>query len=239
MKFQRQQNILDNYIPDAIKEVFLNSNLEDIKYFIAGGACTSVFSNNKINDIDIFFYTEKDCLDAIEAFGMNSEIKSNFMTNNAISYSYDGKKFQLIKCLYGTPEEIIQKFDYTVVMCAYDPMTKEFTLADNFIYDLAEKKLVFNPKVEYPISSLFRSKKYVMRGYDFPITEMFKLSLAINNLKLETYGDVKKQLEGVDLGIMKDLVDNLVEGEKKEFDFLEFLDYIDEYLNKYFDRDGE
>lgn len=234
MKFTRQQTILTNYVPEVIHKA-----LKDINYFIAGGACTSVFSNNKINDIDLFFYSEQDCLNAIAAFGTLPEVKSNFTTDNAISYSCDNKKFQIIKCLYGTPQEIIEKFDYTVVMCAYEPKTGEFTLADNFIYHLAERKLIFNPNIDYPISSLFRSKKYILRGYDFPITEMFKLSLAINNLKLESYGDVKKQLEGVDLGIMKDLVNSLVEDGNKKFDFLEFLPYIEDYLSRYFDRDGE
>jgi hypothetical protein len=227
-RFSNKSHLIDNYLPVNFKII-----TSGIDYFIAGGICTSVFSGNQINDIDIFFPNNVEMLKMHLKLKCDDNYKLAFSSDNAESYSCNGKKIQLIKKLYGTPEYVMSKFDYTVVMCARTN-DNTFIFSDKFFENLADKTLIFNADIAYPIASLIRSRKYINRGYKFPTVEMVKIAFKINSLKMETYKDVKEQLEGIDTLLLKELTDSLIENKDKTFDFTEFLVYIDEYLNKYY-----
>lgn len=213
------------------------------KWFIAGGACTSVFTLNPINDLDIFFNVN-DEEEFDEVFGylvyhfqknFGVSIEDAFETDAALSYNIDGNRVQLIKKFRGTPEEIISNFDYSVVQCAFLPHIEEFVMSSNFLYDNASRTLRYNTDIEgvsYPIASLMRAEKYIKRGYKFTGVEALKLGLTINNLKINTYKDLKEQIEGIDTYYFKGLTDKLLNEGEKSYDLNEFMEMAEKILSE-------
>lgn len=203
---------------------------KSIPWFVAGGALTSVFSNQPINDLDIFFYNLTD-LALLQSKLTAKNISSKFVTDSAISYDLNGVKVQLIKRVYGTPLEIINQFDFTTTMAAYIPNTSDFILGETFLYDLCQRELYFNINAKYPICSLWRTKKFIAKGFHLSAGEFLKLSLAINNLKIKTYKDLKEQLEGIDTLFLKELTDICLNKELENYDFRIALEIINKVLD--------
>lgn len=219
-----------------INKEFNKMKLENIEknFYIAGGALTSVFSDKPINDLDIYFYKEEDYEKLKKKIEFNK--KTRYATDLADSYEIKGVKIQLIKKIFGTPKEIFKYYDFTVCMCAYDFKTNQIIMDEDFLYDLAQKQLCFNENTMYPICSLWRIKKYLNRGYSISATNIIKLALTLNNLNINTFEDLKDQLQGIDTYLLKDLTDKMIgeEGSKK-YEFREFLAYLDDYIEKKWD----
>jgi len=208
-------------------------------WFIAGGACRSVFTSEKINDIDIFFVNEL----AMEKFKNEFEFLHKalpiFETDAAMSYSVEGERIQLIKKIYGVAESIISCFDFSIVQCCYDFDSDAFIMSSIFLYDNAQKKLRYNINIPYPVfpvASLVRSIKYIRKGYSFSGVEALKLSLVINNLEIKNYKDLKEQLDGIDTLLLKDVTDALLEDPNKEYDLKQFLILAEEKLGRIWDN---
>ena len=205
-------------------------------WYLAGGACTSAFSNTKIHDLDVFFRSQWALSGALATYTANPEVKTKYNTDNAVSFRLHGKKVQFIKKegFVGEPENVIPHFDFTVSMCAYLPETRQFHYDPKFMEHLAARTLVYNPDSKNPLSTMVRVKKFLARGYSVSGVELVKLGLAINNLKIETYKDLKEQLEGIDTVLLKELTDALLVKADSEYDFREFLTMAEEYLDRFY-----
>lgn len=251
MKKEKNNRIAAKLVRGLYKE--MHTLLTKHNAFIAGGAVLSVFTGKKINDYDIYFLSEEDALafekelklidkkaswvyvsgrDAIirESRKNNIEI---FRTDNSVTFFSHEQKYQIIKAFYLPMEDLFAKYDFTVCMGAYDVKNNEFSLHDNFLLDISEKRLRFNIGTEYPICSLLRVLKYQKKGYIINGLELIKLSLTINNLDLTNYAELKKQLQGIDTMFLKELTDTLSSEEyaAKKYDFNKFINMFDEYIS--------
>ena len=226
--YEKQKYVLDK----LLKKVGVKLE-DDLDFYIAGGALTSVFSNTKINDLDIFFSHPGDHLKFRDKVFPGK--KPSFVTDCAISYVVKKIRIQLIKIFYGEPYRVINGFDYTVCMAAYYPKKSDIILDERFLQHLAAKELHYSNLSEYPFSALWRAGKYIRRGFSFPATEMIKLALAINKLEIVTYRDLKKQLEGIDTILLKPITDILVERADEKFEVTEALLLMDTILGELFD----
>jgi hypothetical protein len=214
---KRLDGIFENAIPDG--------------FFIAGGALTSLFSSIQINDFDFFFFDGKG-FDSIESYFKNERgIESSFVTASAISYKINGEKVQLIRKIYGSEKQIIDKFDFTICQAAYNPTSKNLILGDDFLYDLARHRLTYLSG-EYPIASLRRVNKFIKKGYIFPPIEAIKLALKINDLPIRTYKDLKEQLEGIDTLFLKELTDKYIEKSDETYDYKEAIAMMEIVLSE-------
>ena len=233
--YKKEEYILRKSIGNELYSVLKKHNC-----VIAGGAITSVFSGNAIKDYDIYFHT-KESLDALkEDKNWNSEkmpARILVTTDNAFSFSVNNKSFQLIRledlmCL--DTKKIIEQFDFTVCMGAYDFATSSFTLADDFLKHLAQRALVYNTNSKYPFASLYRVVKYIKKGFKISGIEMLKLGLKCNSIKINNFKELRKQLMGIDTLFLKDLTDKLNSQEiaEKQYDFELFLQMMDEHLAK-------
>lgn len=236
---------LQSRLPKAIQEICTKHNL-----ILAGGAIRALVSNTTVSDYDLFAMASEDLMQAkkaIKALYSVSESDIFFETNNAISFTYHDIKFQLVKKLaFNCPDSkmteedyisyLFQKFDFTVCMGAYSFHSDLFYYEEQFVWDNLTKTLIFNPHGEYPICSLYRTKKYTKNGFNISGVELTKIALAINNLKMRTYKDLKHQLQGIDTVVFEKLTSELIDrhGETAELDYSEFskalmenaLDYI-------------
>jgi hypothetical protein len=223
--YNKEKYILEKLITRAE----LRSIIEHHNWFIAGGACTSVFSGASVNDLDIYFLSEADYQSAVNKV-MPTLKDDYFATGCAFSFKKNGIKIQYIKKIVGSGEYILSKFDFTICECAYLIKTQEFIMSSDFLPDLCARRLRYNISGEYPIASLWRTKKYIERGFKLPAIESIKLSLRINNLKIDSYKNLKEQLEGIDTLFLKDLTDILIENGEKKFDLNEALAYMEQVL---------
>jgi hypothetical protein len=74
------------------------------------------------------------------------------------------EKIQLIKLVtYDSVEDILQSFDFTACMAATDGISIWFTTS--FVKDVKRRELRLN-KLSYPIATLKRFAKYVVKGYN-------------------------------------------------------------------------
>lgn len=220
------------YLKDqAGKEIL--SLMQEFKGFLAGGAVTSVFSSTKIRDFDMFFLFKERLKEALQSKLVldAKKDKKTVETDSALSLMVGNRRLQLIKCVTGTPNKIIDGFDFTICQGAFH-IQSGFTFGDDFFRHLAQRRLVFNIKAGFPICSLYRARKFMKRGFSMSGIEIIKMGLAIQNLKIDTYADLRKQLMGIDTLFLKDLTDSLKGEEEKKFDLDEFLFMMEKHLEE-------
>lgn len=198
--------------------------------YLAGGAVSSIFSGLKINDLD-FYCESKEVADRfsaalIDAYGY----KTACTTENAQTfYKHVGKRkceVQVITRFTGSPEEVLNTFDFTCVMGLWNFREGKFYAHEFFLRDVARRRLVYSNKSQYPICALYRTKKYVERGYEFPGSTLVAIALAIHSLQLNTYKDLKDQLLGIDTSMFKEITESMDLDKKFE---------ADEFVQDWFD----
>lgn len=228
--FDKEALLLKKYLYSDILEVFQKNHV-----YVAGGAITSVFSGTKINDYDVYF-KDKESRDAVLEFFND---KSNGVTKvcssvNAATYNTPLATIQLIlrdEYISKTTEELVNKFDFTVCQAGFCFQQDEFYLAPRFLQDLSGKKLVFNLTCMNPLSSLWRTYKYVNRGYSIESTEVIKIAFVIaEHLKdVNNYADLKKMLDSFSPTQYKHLLNYLKSMEDTKFGTNSFLTLMDTF----------
>lgn len=230
MKYTREAAYLRDQMGDEVMNL-----LKTFGGIVAGGAVTSVFSAARINDFDIFFPNEKQLNKAIASLALDDKAIN---TDSALSIVLGGHRVQLVKVLTRTPSEVISSFDFTICQAAFDP-DDGFIFGADFFQHLAQRRLVFNVKAEYPICSLYRARKFMKRGFSLSGIEAIKLGLRIHSLKIETYRDLRAQLMGIDTLFLRDLTDSLKGEDERAYDLNDFLATLDAWLEKLDTLTGE
>ena len=181
--------------------------LQECECIVAGGCITSIFTNQKINDIDIYFRSAEQFFN----FFYNDTVEKNFIyiSKKAITFTIRGiyaihtdrekelRKFQAVACgYYNNAEEIFNDYDFTINMGAYDFKEDKFVLHENFMLHNAQHKIDVNVNTKFPIVSAIRINKYKDRGYYINHTSFYKLAFAIKNLNITSWDEFSEQLGG-------------------------------------------
>lgn len=241
--YSKQEAILLDFVEDyfypCIEDIVEHESNVDkrLKFFIAGGAVTSVFTRQPINDYDIYFCNENDLKECVK--NIKNYASPLYETEKAITFNRSGITFQICK-LIGEPQEIFNMYDFTVNMgafvCEYNCSTgilnSEFILDDRFLLDIASRSLNFNKNTLYPISSLFRVGKYRHKGYKITNIELMKIALRISQLDIKTVKDIKEQVVGLSNDMMSTMREEM---DKLDIDKeigcpIEFIQSISERL---------
>lgn len=191
MKGNYEQNKLKEYLGNS-----LYSTLKKYNCYIAGGFIRSLFTNNDINDVDIYFRKKED----LRNFLINEMDNKHmlFKTEKAITFRVDSKDVQCIYFKYfENANEIFRTFDYTVCMGAYDFKDEKFILHKYFLKHNAQRILMFNPNTAFPIISALRIEKYKAKGYSISKLEFLKVMLSINKLNISNYKELQQQIGGM------------------------------------------
>lgn len=188
------------------------------KGFIAGGCFKNILNNEKIKDIDIFFNGYSDYVDATRYFdtmtpNYNGDDKrsekyiSIYENANVKAYKHKetGIALELCRKVFGTAEQVINMFDFTITKFAYykefnDKQEAEYKIicADDFFEHLYMKRLVTDDKILYPMSTFERMIRYIKYGY-MPCRETkIKIATAINEISREEIIANKSLYDGLD-----------------------------------------
>ena len=180
-KFEKAQ--LLKAIPDSLLDEFED---DEDSFYIAGGAITSIFSKKPINDIDIYPKTTLAKLKLIHYMCERTGIQT--ITPKSI-YGICNGNFQINLVLLenvSSPQDIFDKFDFSINMAAYDMDTESFHFSVNFFRDLAARYIRVNHNTLYPLVSVMRINKYEQRGYTAGKNELAKLLLKTSSIKIES-----------------------------------------------------
>nr|WP_308743245.1 hypothetical protein [uncultured Anaerocolumna sp.] len=177
------------------------------KGFIAGGCFKNIFNGEKVKDLDIFFKSKSDYEDAVSRFdeqcgeeNQDGKFRFYYENDNVKAYKHKGTGITIELCckIFGTAEEVLNNFDFTIVKFAYYkeevPDKEPFwgdgkpethieykILCDSCFFEhLHLKRLVTDNKIPYPMSTFDRMLRYAKYGY-FPCKET-KLNI-INALR--------------------------------------------------------
>lgn len=215
--YEYEKNKFKKYLGTEVYDILKSYNC-----IVAGGSVLSIFTNNKINDIDVYFRRKED----LSNFLYN-EMSENWIvayTDKALLFRKNGMDIQLIYFKYfETPNDLFNTFDFTVCMGAFDFTTEEFVLHEDFLRNNISKTLKFNSSTAYPIVSALRVQKYKDKGFNISKAEFIKILLTVMKLKIDNYDDLKAQMGGM-YGENYDLLLKPKEGE--EFDLLKIIDKI-------------
>lgn len=166
--------------------------------FIAGGAITSLHTNQPINDYDLYPKTTAARDEAIRWL-FDSGYWCACATSRALTF-VQGEKQQIQIMLFDTfetAEKIFECFDFTINMGAFDLDTEKFELHSAFLLHCSQRYLSFNHKTLYPYASAWRVRKYEERGYTIGKAEFFKITMACAEKPIKSWDDLKEQLGGV------------------------------------------
>lgn len=175
-------NFIEKDFKNYSKIRFLDIYMAGHKGFIAGGCFKNIFNNEKLKDVDVFFESEKDFDEAVKFYEDNID-EYVFSYENKNVKAFKNKKtnirIELVRSYYGTPNEILAMFDFSITKFAYckrtvvdfnNPVGGEtieyyVLLQDTFFEDLVNKKLVLEQDIKFPVSTFERSYRYTRYGY--------------------------------------------------------------------------
>ena len=135
-----------------------------------------------------------------------------FLSTNAITLS---NSIQLVIRFYGNPDEIHDNFDFAHAMSYYDYAENNLVLPNEALTCLLSKTLKYKGSL-YPICSLFRTKKFLERGWRISAGEQLKMAWQISELDMKNVEVLQEQLTGCDAAYMHQLLTALksVEADK-------------------------
>lgn len=182
------------------------------KGFICGGCFKNIFNKEKVKDLDIFFNCKNDWDEAVDYFdSMTLGYKGDDKRDEQYRFYYENKNvkaykhiktgivLELCRKIFGTVEDILNQFDFTIVKFAYykeevedetgaviednpfeiEPIENErpkthieyrVMYDDKFFEHLHMKRLVVDNEIPFPMSTFDRMFKYAKYGY-FPCKE--------------------------------------------------------------------
>lgn len=172
---------------------WLDEYMAGHKGFIAGGCFKNIFNKEVAKDLDMFFESEIDFIEAEQYYKGNEEYYVYYENSKVIAFKNRTKPhitIELVRTVFGTPEEILSKFDFSITKFAYYKTTEESESGEITVYkcmyhkDFFEhlhlKRLVVEEALLFPVSTFERMLRYAKYGY-FPCKESKRR--IINNLR--------------------------------------------------------
>ena len=204
MKYQEKNSLSINGLG------FLEQFIVGHNGFIAGGCFKNIFLNERIKDIDIFFKSEHDFNKAVIYYNEHGgdldvtrkeDIEYEFVYRNdkciCFRHLKTSIKLEIICTIFGTPEDILDAFDFTIVKYALyvkesydiddDPFGNHPHFENICIYHpdffehLIQRKIVIDDAIPFPVSTFERILKYQSYGFKLCNETKKKIVKAIND----------------------------------------------------------
>lgn len=160
----------------------------------------------------------------------DSKYRPIFLTSNAITLS---DKIQIVSRFYGDVDEIHKNFDYVHCTCSWSASDNELILPSKALECIINKELYYMGS-KYPLCSIFRSRKYMQRGYTINAGQYVKMAMQLNDLNLKDIDVLEDQLMGVDSGYFAMLIEAVQDQKEKHEDFEIDAQYVIELVDKIF-----
>lgn len=248
MLLREKVNDYDVYIKDVsvLKElaIYYTKGYQDIeildgreksKYCDSNGYCNDEGNNQyavsvdnlKEDQIKLYFTDEDKGGKLVNQHIPEEEREYDVMyfSPNAISLSND---LQIVVRFNGDNEKIHKTFDF-VHATNYYTFKNGLVTNKSALESLITKQLRYQGSM-YPLTSIIRMKKFILRGWNISAGEILKIMFQISELDLKDMNVLEEQLIGVDVAYFSSLVQILrgVDSEKLS------SSYINKIIDKVF-----
>lgn len=164
--------------------------------FIAGGALTSVFTGQPINDVDLYFKSQQAFIEGVRA-AYSRGFWCVAATDRAVTFTRGDAVIQLMHFdFFETADAIFGAFDFTACMAAYDIDAESFVFHQDFLKHAAQRHLSFHSGTRFPFGSLMRTVKYQARGYKLGKGDLLRIALRCHEVPLESWDDLAAAIGG-------------------------------------------
>jgi hypothetical protein len=164
--------------------------------YLAGGAVTSVFTRQPINDYDYYFKSEEAFAEAVRD-AYDAGMWCVDASKRAVTFASGNSVYQLMHFgFFPTADDIFAAFDFTACMAAYDFDAETLVMHDDFLTHCSQRFLRFNPGTRYPLASAVRVLKYQDRGYSIGKGDITRIALACRKVEINSWEDLKDQIGG-------------------------------------------
>lgn len=246
----------------AIVSMLLNEPVNDFDYYFTDKETTEKVANyfveqfKKENDsMDIYVESEDDRVKVIvSSAGVAGEPESHeyeddlpekdievadekkehtpvFLSTNAISLK---GKIQLVIRFYGEPDEIHDNYDFVHATCYWRSENNHLSLPREALEAILTKELRYAGS-KYPLASIFRTKKFIERGWTINAGQYLKMALQLNEMHLLDPKVLEEQLTGVDFAYFQMIIRDIREKQEKDDKFKVDNQYLMKVINRIFD----
>jgi hypothetical protein len=176
-------------------------------------------------------------LDEVSAEAAEQEAKKErgpycpvFLSSNAITLS-DG--IQIIVRFYGEPDQIHDTYDFAHTKAYWDEGQRKLSIPARVYECVANKTLVYTGS-KYPVCSMFRTRKFIERGWKINAGQILKMAMQISQLDLLNVDVLEDQLVGVDSLYFMALIHQFRERMQKDPNFELTSGYVISVVDKIF-----
>jgi hypothetical protein len=151
---------------------------------IAGGFAKHVFTGARPRDLDLYFINEQNMKDTYNRM-ISDGWEQSYTNANATGLRRDHTSVDLVTYSYGTAENIINGFDFSITKFAYRMIADgksiryEAVFHPDFFEHLTTHRLVIDDDMVMPLSTFQRMFKYTRYGYNMCRESKVKLLMAI------------------------------------------------------------
>lgn len=174
--------------------------------FLAGGCFKSLVLGEAINDYDIFFCNRESADYFSELFrsmeghtytGKKFSVTVTAITGNAVTLFVSGfgeyLKIQLITKYFGSPDEVVSRFDFEHCMSYY-----KWDYGYKLNFDLISRRdLIFNENCSNPLSAIMRLQKFINQGWNVKPSEIIKIGRAIKSQDFSNEKELADSIFGI------------------------------------------
>jgi len=213
----RVSNKLDEVPMNVIEKSICNiKGVDEDRVYIEARGGKGIVTNETDSDDFGDFVTDE-----------NGKYAPVFISSNAITLT---DKIQLVTRFYGDPQTIHSNYDFVHAMNYYDYDNDTLVLHPEALECLLSRTLVYKGSL-YPIASIFRTKKFLERGWRISAGEQLKIMWQISEIDMSDINVLTEQLTGVDQAYMYALVDILQDSKKEDINST----YVAKIIDKLFD----
>lgn len=153
-----------------------------------------------------------------------------YLSENAISLSND---IQLVVRFFGDVEQIHTNYDFAHATnyFHYDDGKPKLVCNVVALQALITKELIYIGS-KYPLTSIIRTKKFILRGYSINAGTYLKILWQVAELDLKDPVTLQEQLIGVDVAYFSMLLDILKNVEPEKLNY----NYISEIIDRVFNE---
>tara|TARA_R110002049_G_scaffold282589_2_gene462434 strand:+ start:11405 stop:12250 length:846 start_codon:yes stop_codon:yes gene_type:complete len=127
-----------------------------------------------------------------------------FFSSNAITLT---DKVQVILRFTGNAKEIHTNYDF-IHATNYWSLEEGLVTNTRALECILARELIYTGS-KYPLSSIFRTRKFIQRGWCCHVANYLKMAIQLNDLDLMDIDVLRDQLTGVDLAYLSGIADAL------------------------------
>lgn len=187
---------------------------------------TNIIARIKDGSIFLDFRTNEDnknmCQGIFEEGLISNKISKKdkyfpiYITPNAITLT---DKIQIITRFYGDAKQIHENFDFVHCTNYWVSSTKEVVFNQKALESIMNKELIYTGS-KYPLCSIFRTRKFITRGWTINAGQYVKMALQLNKLNLYDVGVLQDQLIGVDTTHFRELIRRISTEQENNKEFI-------------------